>query len=50
MTDVPNNNDAHHEVTHLAGLSSASFSASRRAWVLGACAAAVALAFAGDTD
>ncbi|MGE8330687.1 MAG: sugar dehydrogenase complex small subunit [Paraburkholderia nemoris] len=47
MTDVPNNNDAHHEVTHPAELSpSASFSASRRAWVLGACAAA-ALAFAG---
>ncbi|MFM0416862.1 sugar dehydrogenase complex small subunit [Paraburkholderia aromaticivorans] len=48
MTDVPENNDAHREVTHPAGLSSsASFSASRRAWVLGACAAAAAFAFAG---
>jgi fructose 5-dehydrogenase small subunit len=48
MTDVPDNNDAHHEVTHVAKWSSsASFSASRRAWVLGACAAAAAFAFAG---
>lgn len=68
MTDVPENNDAHHEVTRSAGFSSStssslpsslrssqppslqasrSFSASRRAWVLGACATAVALAFAG---
>jgi hypothetical protein len=47
MTDVPENNDAHHAVTHSAGLSSASFSASRRAWLLGACATAAALAFAG---
>lgn len=48
MTDVPENNDAHHEVTHPAGLSpSVSFSTSRRAWVLGACAAAAAFAFAG---
>ncbi|WP_144137750.1 sugar dehydrogenase complex small subunit [Paraburkholderia sp. BCC1884] len=47
MTDVPENNDAHHEVTHSAGLSSVSISASRRAFVLGACAAAAALAFAG---
>lgn len=56
MTDVPEKNNAHHEVTHSTGLSSsaslsksfpASFSASRRAWVLGACASAVALAFVG---
>jgi hypothetical protein len=60
MTDVPEDTDAHHAVTHQAGLSSSassspssslsasfSFSASRRAWVLGACAAAAALAFAG---
>ncbi|ABE33136.1 hypothetical protein Bxe_B2859 [Paraburkholderia xenovorans LB400] len=43
MTDVPENNDAHHEVTHPAAsllLSSDSFSAARRAWVPGACAAA----------
>ncbi|CAE6740685.1 sugar dehydrogenase complex small subunit [Paraburkholderia domus] len=65
MTDVPENKDAHHEVTHSAGFSSStssslrfsqspslrvsrsfSFSASRRAWVLGACATAAALAFA----
>jgi hypothetical protein len=38
MTDVPENNDAHHVVT---------YSAARRAWVLGACAAAAALAFGG---
>ena len=70
MTDVPENNDAHHEVTRSARFSSStssslpsslrssqplslqasrsfSFSASRRAWVLGACATAAALAFAG---
>ena len=74
MTDVPENKDAHHEVTHsirfspsqpsprpsspnsslrssqspsLQASRSFSFSASRRAWVLGACATAVALAFAG---
>lgn len=58
MTDVPEDRDAHHAVTHPAGLSSsaspsslfsrsAALSASRRAWVLGACAAAAALAFAG---
>ena len=48
MTDVPEKNDAHHEVTHSAGLSSsASFSVSRRTWVLGACASAAVLAFAG---
>lgn len=61
MTDAPENKDAHHEVTHLARFPSStsppsqspslqisrSFSASRRAWVLGACAAAAALAFAG---
>jgi hypothetical protein len=64
MTDVPEHNDAHHEVTHSAGLSSSasslrsssrlssssssySFSSARRAWVLGACASAAALAFAG---
>lgn len=48
MTDARKNNDAHHEVTHSAGvLSSASFSSSRRTWVLGTCAAAAALAFAG---
>ncbi|MCX4143944.1 MULTISPECIES: sugar dehydrogenase complex small subunit [Paraburkholderia] len=69
MTDVPENKDAHHDVTHLARFPSptspksssplsspgstrssslhASFSASRRAWVLGACATAAALAFAG---
>ncbi|MFP3568972.1 sugar dehydrogenase complex small subunit [Paraburkholderia sp. SIMBA_030] len=56
MTDVPENNDAHRAVTHSAGCpsstsSSSSFSSSvsssRRAWVLGACAAAAALAFAG---
>ena len=54
MTDVPENKDAHHEVTHLARFPSStfsslhtSFSASRRAWVLGACATAAALAFAG---
>ncbi|NPT53258.1 sugar dehydrogenase complex small subunit [Paraburkholderia elongata] len=74
MTDVLENKDAHHEVTHSAGFSSLtspslpsslpssvrssqspslqsfrsfSFSASRRVWVLGACAAAAALAFAG---
>lgn len=48
MTDVRENNDAHHEVTHSAGAASfaslpfASFSPSRRIWVLGACAAAAA--------
>ncbi|MFM0076799.1 sugar dehydrogenase complex small subunit [Paraburkholderia sediminicola] len=54
MTDVPENKDAHHGVTHLARFPSstspslhASFSASRRAWVLGACATTAALAFAG---
>ncbi|MGP8435825.1 sugar dehydrogenase complex small subunit [Paraburkholderia fungorum] len=61
MTDASENKDAHHEVTHLARFPSStssssqspplqvsrSFSASRRAWVLGACAAAAALAFAG---
>ncbi|MGF6773848.1 hypothetical protein P3T18_006362 [Paraburkholderia sp. GAS199] len=71
MTDVPENNDAHHEVTHPAEPSpsrssrlprvplrssalpsarltySSSFSASRRAWVLGFCATAAALAFGG---
>jgi hypothetical protein len=56
MTDVPEDNDAHHAVTHPAALSSSassrssssftgSYFASRRAWVLGACAAAAALAF-----
>jgi hypothetical protein len=66
MTDVPENNRAHLDVTHPAGLSSSavssdsavrpaafsnsanSVSTSRRAWVLGACAAAVARAFAGS--
>ena len=61
MTDASENKDSHHEVTHLARFPSStssssqspplqvsrSFSASRRAWVLGACAAAAALAFAG---
>jgi hypothetical protein len=58
MTEVPDDHDAHRAVTHPAGLlssaspssqssRSATFSASRRAWVLGACAAAAALAFAG---
>lgn len=47
MTDVSENKDAHHEVTHSAGLSSASLFASRRAFVLGACATAAVLAFAG---
>lgn len=54
MTDVPEDNDAYYAMTPPTGLSSAvpsaassSFSASRRAWVLGACAAAAALAFAG---
>ncbi|MFT4069812.1 sugar dehydrogenase complex small subunit [Paraburkholderia sp.] len=60
MTDVPESNDARGDVTprhratscrdvaHAAGLpQSFSFSASRRAWVLGSCAAAAALAFAG---
>lgn len=51
MTDVPENNDAHHEVTHPAASSSSSssdsFSVSRRAWLLGACAAAAAFALAG---
>lgn len=60
MTDVPEDTDAHHAVTHPAGLSSSacascspsssvvgSFSSSRRAWVLGACAAAATLAFGG---
>ncbi|MFM0608272.1 sugar dehydrogenase complex small subunit [Paraburkholderia sediminicola] len=56
MTDVPEKKDAHHEVTHSTGFSSPtsssqspsfSFSATRRTWVLGACATAVALTFAG---
>lgn len=48
MTDVRENNPAHHEVTHPAESPPfASFSSSRRTWVLGACAAAAALAFAG---
>jgi hypothetical protein len=58
MTDVPEHNDAHPNVTHRRGAKShrsatrftslsPSFSASRRAWVLGTCAAAAALAFAG---
>jgi fructose 5-dehydrogenase small subunit len=58
MTDVPENNDARHAVTHhLATARPAAsprssrlplaFSASRRAWVLGSCAMAAALAFAG---
>ncbi|MFM0038053.1 sugar dehydrogenase complex small subunit [Paraburkholderia strydomiana] len=58
MTDVPEDTDAHEAVTHPAGLSSSalsspspslhcSYSASRRAWVLGACAASAALAFGG---
>ncbi|WP_434112750.1 sugar dehydrogenase complex small subunit [Paraburkholderia caffeinilytica] len=70
MTDVPEKEDAHHEVTHSTRFSSPvsssrlssprssqspslhvsrsfPFSASRRTWVLGACATAVALAFAG---
>lgn len=48
MTDVSENDDAHREVTRSAGLSSSALlSASRRAWVIGACAAAAALAFAG---
>lgn len=57
MTDVPEDNDAYHAMTPPVGLSSSvsssppsshsvSFSVSRRAWVLGACAAAAALAFA----
>ncbi|SMG60635.1 sugar dehydrogenase complex small subunit [Paraburkholderia susongensis] len=58
MTDVPENNDAHRDVTprhratshrsvtHPPGMP-LPFSASRRAWVLGSCAAAAALAFAG---
>jgi hypothetical protein len=58
MTEVPEDSDAHRAATHAAGWSSSgssspssslvgAFSASRRAWVLGACAAAAALAFAG---
>ncbi|MBC8723316.1 sugar dehydrogenase complex small subunit [Paraburkholderia sp. 31.1] len=58
MTDVPEDNDAHPHVTHRQGAKSyrnatrftglpPSFSASRRAWVLGSCATAAALAFAG---
>ncbi|MCC8396758.1 sorbitol dehydrogenase family protein [Paraburkholderia sp. MMS20-SJTR3] len=58
MTDVPENNDAHRKVPHLQGSKSyrsmispagspASFSAARRTWLLGSCAAAAALAFAG---
>jgi hypothetical protein len=60
MTDVPGSSDARGDaarrdratryrgVAHVAGLpQSFSFSASRRAWMLGACAAAAALAFAG---
>ncbi|OAJ53791.1 sorbitol dehydrogenase [Paraburkholderia ginsengiterrae] len=48
MTDVRENNPAHHEVTHSAEPPPfVSFSSSRRTWVLGACAAAAALAFAG---
>ncbi|MBC8750574.1 MULTISPECIES: sugar dehydrogenase complex small subunit [Paraburkholderia] len=58
MTDVPEDNDAHPNVTHRQGAKSyrsatrftglsPSFSASRRAWVLGSCAVAAALAFAG---
>ncbi|HZZ11339.1 MAG TPA: sugar dehydrogenase complex small subunit [Paraburkholderia sp.] len=50
MTDVPENNHAHREVTHRTEWSSAASSLgspARRAWVLGACAAAAALAFAG---
>ncbi|HEX7909430.1 MAG TPA: sugar dehydrogenase complex small subunit [Paraburkholderia sp.] len=48
MTEVRENSHAHHEVTHSAESPPfASFSSSRRTWVLGACAAAAALAFAG---
>lgn len=46
MTDVPENKNAHHEVTYSGG-STLPFSNARRRWVLGACAAAAALAFAG---
>ena len=48
MKDVPENDDSQPDVTHSVGLScSGLFSASRRAWVLGACASAAALTFAG---
>ncbi|NML31579.1 sugar dehydrogenase complex small subunit [Paraburkholderia antibiotica] len=58
MTDVPENNDAHRDVPHHLGSKSyrgmmslagspVSFSASRRAWVLGSCAVAATLAFVG---
>lgn len=48
MKDVPENDDLQRDVTPSVGLSSSGlFSASRRAWVLGACASAAALTFAG---
>ena len=58
MTDVPEDTDARPHASHRQGAKSyrsatrftglsTSFSVSRRAWVLGSCAAAAALAFAG---